>query len=112
MACGRFIRAILEDRPLKIFGDGEQTRDFTFIDDVVAANLAAGKCTAAGIACNVGSGSRISINGMLAILARLLGRPLHVRYTQNERGEPLHTLADTSQAAELFGYRPQVSLRA
>jgi nucleoside-diphosphate-sugar epimerase len=112
MACERFIRAILEDRPLQVFGDGEQTRDFTFIDDVIAASLAAGKSTATGVVCNIGSGSRTSINGVLGILTRLLGRPLHVRYTQNERGDPWHMLADISRATELFGYKPHVSLQA
>lgn len=112
MACGRFISAILEDQPLQVFGDGEQTRDFTFIDDVVAATLAAGKSTATGVVCNIGSGTQTSINDVLAILARLLGRPLHVRYTESKRGEPLHTLADTSRAAALFNYRPYVSLQA
>jgi len=112
MAFGRFIRAILEDRPIGIFGDGEQARDFTFIEDIVAANLAAGKTAAAGVVCNIGGGSRISVNGVLAILARLLDRPLHVRYAQSERGDVLYTSADTCLAAELLGYTPRVRLEA
>ncbi len=110
MAFGRFIRAILDERPIGIFGDGEQTRDFTFIEDIVAANLAAGKSAAAGVVCNIGGGSRISVNGVLALLAGILHRPLHVQYSGSERGDVLHTSADTRLAAELLGYRPRVRL--
>lgn len=110
MAFHRFIRAILEGRPIQVFGDGEQTRDFTYIGDIVAANLAAGKCDAAGVALNIGGGSRVSVNQVLAVLARHLDRPLHVRYSGTEHGDVRHTSADTSLAAELLGYAPQVSL--
>jgi nucleoside-diphosphate-sugar epimerase len=110
MAFHRFIRAILADRPIQVFGDGEQTRDFTFVGDIVAANLAAGRCDAAGVVCNIGGGSRVSVNQVLATLARILDRPLHVRYAGNERGDVRHTSADTSLAAQLLGYAPQVDL--
>jgi UDP-glucose 4-epimerase len=110
MAFHRFIRAILADRPIQVFCDGEQTRDFTFVGDIVAANLAAGTCDAAGVVCNIGGGSRVSVNQVLATLARILDRPLHVRYAGTERGDVRHTSADTSLAAQLLGYAPQVGL--
>jgi nucleoside-diphosphate-sugar epimerase len=110
MAFHRFIRAILADQPIQVFGDGEQTRDFTFVGDIVAANLAAGRCDAAGVVCNIGGGSRVSVNQVLATLARILDRPLHVRYAGTERGDVRHTSADTGMAAQLLGYAPQVDL--
>lgn len=108
----RFIRAILADRPLTVSGDGERPRDFTAIADVIAATLAAGKTDAAGIACNIGGGARTSIDNVLAHLARLLRRPLRVRYTDPRCGATPHTIADGSRAAELLGYRPRVRLAA
>ena len=85
-------------------------RSESSIEDIVAANLAAGKCAATGVVCNIGGDSRISVNGVLALLARLLDRPLHVGYAQSERGDVRHTSAGTRLAAELLGYAPRVSL--
>jgi nucleoside-diphosphate-sugar epimerase len=111
MAFNRFIRAVLEDRPIQVFGDGEQTRDFTFISDAVAANLAAGRSEVVGQALNIGGGSRVSVNQVLAVLGEVLGRQPRVEYTRVERGDVRHTSADTSAAARLIGYAPRVDLR-
>jgi nucleoside-diphosphate-sugar epimerase len=79
MGFHRFIRAAIDGRPITLYGDGEQTRDFTFVKDAVAATIAAGERGVNGRAYNVGGGSRVSINHVLDIIGRVAGRPLDVR---------------------------------
>lgn len=111
MAFHRFIRAINDNEELTIYGTGEQTRDFTFVDDIVAANLAAAQTEKAeGRVYNIGGGSRISVNGVLNILRRLAGQDIKVRYEPVQAGDPPHTYADTSRAARELGFSPQSSL--
>ncbi len=112
MAFHRFIRSILNGKALVIYGNGEQTRDFTFIDDIVEANiLAAVKTTPGGRVYNLGGGSRISVNGVLELLKELSGRAVEVRYEPVQAGDPPHTYADTSRAREELGFVPQTSLK-
>lgn len=111
MAFHKFIRAGLEGRPIEIYGDGEQTRDFTFVADAVDANLAAMARGTAGRVYNIGGGSRVSVNEVLATLGELLGRPLDVRHMGRALGDVTHTYADTSRAREELGFAPKVSLR-
>jgi nucleoside-diphosphate-sugar epimerase len=112
MDIDRFIRAILADRPLIVSGAGDQPRDFTAIEDVITATLAAGKTDAVGVACNVGGGTRVSIDNVLAHLARLLRRPLRVRYTESRCGDTPRAIADMSRAAALLDYRPRIRMEA
>jgi UDP-glucose 4-epimerase len=111
MAFHRFIRSALESRPIEIYGDGEQTRDFTFIADALDANVAAGDSAGSGVALNIGGGSRVSVNQVIAILEELLDRKIAVRYSDTARGDVRHTSADTGRARELLGYSPQIDLR-
>ena len=100
-----FLLARSEGRPLPIYGDGEQTRDFTSVRDVVSATMLAMDCkTADGRPINVGAGRAISVNR----IAALIGGPI-ARF-EPRPGEPRHTLADTSAAAQLLGWRPRVSV--
>jgi len=110
MAFHRFIRAALDGTPLTLYGDGEQTRDFTFVGDVVAANLAAAEHGALGCAYNIGGGSRVSVNHVLEIIARQSGRSLDVRRGATQKGDMRDTWADTSRAARDLGFRPAVSI--
>ncbi len=111
MAFHRFIRAILEGEELVIYGTGEQTRDFTFIDDIVEANLQAATAKdAAGRVYNLGGGSRISVNEVLELLKEISGLPLKVRYEKHQAGDPPHTFADTNRAREDLGFNPQTNL--
>jgi nucleoside-diphosphate-sugar epimerase len=112
MAFHRFIRSALEDRPINIFGDGEQTRDFTFISDALDANLAAATCEAAGMVMNIGGGSRVSVNDVIKRLRDLVGKDVRVSYTQAAQGDVRHTSADTRRAASVLNYAPKVDLRA
>jgi nucleoside-diphosphate-sugar epimerase len=110
MAFHRFIRAALLGQPLSVFGDGGQSRDFTFVEDVVQANLAAMDSDAAGAILNIGGGARVDLHGVLATLERILGRPVARTHGGPMRGDMRHTAADISRARRLIGYEPKWNL--
>jgi nucleoside-diphosphate-sugar epimerase len=110
MAFHRFIKATLEDKPITLYGDGEQTRDFTFVADAVAATIAAGERGVPGRAYNVGGGSRVSMNQVIDIIGRLAGKPLDVRREPAQKGDMRDTYADTSMARADLGFSPSVTL--
>lgn len=109
MAFNKFIRALLADQEIVIYGDGAQTRDFTFISDAVAANLACMEAPVAGEVFNIGGGSRISVNRVLEILGEVSGREVKVRHIETQKGDVRHTYADTTRAREALGFQPKVS---
>ena len=93
-------------------GDGTQSRDFTYIDNVVSANLLAARADAAAVSgktYNVGCGSRASLLDIIALLERMLGRPLERRHQPRRAGDVPHTLADIGRAKRDFGYEPLVA---
>ncbi len=105
MAFRRFCEAIAAGEPL--YGDGHRTRDFTFIDDVVAATRAAGAAErGGGRVFNIGGGSRVSLNRALELLAGHAGRPPDVRRGEREAGGAHETGADISRARAELGYAP------
>lgn len=110
MAFNKFIRAALGGQPITLFGDGEQTRDFTYVSDAVAATIAAGERGVAGRAYNIGGGSRVSVNQVLEIIGRLTGKPLEVRREAPQKGDMRDTFADTTRARADLGFAPAVSL--
>jgi UDP-glucose 4-epimerase len=105
-----FADRILQGRPLTIFGDGEQTRDFVNVHDVAAANLGAG--TTAGVrgVFNVGSGTRISINELARTMCAIAGRPVAVEYGPPRPGDVRDSLADVRAAAGAFGFAPRTGM--
>lgn len=106
----KFCTAFLEETQPVVFGDGEQTRDFTYVDNAVQANLLA--CEApnvSGKVFNVGCAARISLNEVLRALAKITGKPLEAKYEPTREGDIRDSLADISQAKEFLGYNPQVS---
>jgi UDP-glucose 4-epimerase len=106
----RFIRWAFLGEPLEVHGDGLQSRDFTFIDNVVSANLLAARChDGIGEAFNVGQGSAHTLLDLIHLLQDSLGMELPVRHTRGRAGDVRHTLADISNAARCLGYEPQVS---
>jgi UDP-glucose 4-epimerase len=112
MAFRRFCEAAVAREPIEIFGDGRQTRDFTYVGDVVAAVRAAGAADAVGgRVFNVGGGSRVSLNATLDMLAALAGRPLDVRRRDRESGDVQDTGADITSARSALGYEPETGLR-
>jgi UDP-N-acetylglucosamine/UDP-N-acetyl-alpha-D-glucosaminouronate 4-epimerase len=105
----KFCTAFLEDTQPVVFGDGEQTRDFTFVDNAVHANLLA--CEApnvAGKVFNVGCGARISLNEVLAALRKITGKALEAKYDPPREGDIRDSQADISEARKFLGYDPQV----
>jgi nucleoside-diphosphate-sugar epimerase len=113
MGFGKFIRAILDGREITIHGDGEQTRDVTYVADVVDANLAAGdpgRPLAPGAVYNIGGGSRVSVNHVLRVLEERMGRPARVRYDAQPPGEARDTHADCTAARRDLGYTPRTRL--
>lgn len=109
----RFISALLSDERPVIFGDGEQSRDFTYIENVVAANLSAASAPrAAGNVINVANGERITLNELLNELKQLTGRTdVTAEYRDSRVGDVRHSLADITLARELLGYESKVGLR-
>ena len=110
MAFHRFIRASIDRTPITLYGDGEQTRDFTFVADAVAATMAAGDRGMPGRAYNVGGGSRVSMNQVIDIIGRVAGRPLDVRHEPAQKGDMRDTYADTTLARADLGFAPSVTL--
>ena len=105
----KFCTAFLEDTQPIVFGDGEQTRDFTFVENAVQANLLA--CEApnvSGKVFNVGTGARISLNTVLSVLEKITGKRLEAKYEPPREGDIRDSQADISQAKTLLGYDPQV----
>jgi len=101
------------ERPV-IYGDGEQSRDFTYIDNVVDANLKASESTGAvGQVINIANGERISLNHLLDELKKLTGKTDVVAdYQEPRAGDVKHSLADISRARNLLGFEPKVDLRS
>ncbi|WP_019503973.1 NAD-dependent epimerase/dehydratase family protein [Pleurocapsa sp. PCC 7319] len=111
MAFHKFFKAAINDEPISIYGDGKQTRDYTFVSDAVAANLAAGEIPEAiGEAFNIGGGSRVTLIELLTIMEQVIGRPIRKNYVERAVGDARHTSADISKAKQILGYSPQVSL--
>lgn len=105
----RFATAFLQDEQPVVFGDGEQTRDFTFVDNAVEANLLACEAPAAsGKVFNIGTGDRYSLNQTLEILRRLSGKQLRARYEPPREGDIRDSQADITSAREFLGYEPAV----
>ena len=111
MGFHKFIEAALHDRPIVVYGDGEQTRDFTYVADAVEANWVALQPAAAGQVFNIGGGSRSSVNQVLATLDRILGRPIRREQRPPQPGDVRHTWADTTRAREALGFHPRISLQ-
>lgn len=111
LAISIFTRKMLANEPITVFGDGEQTRDFTYIDDIVRANCELLRTSAAdGHAMNIGGGHRITVNDLIVHLRDITKSTSEVVYSENQKGDAEHTLANLSFAKELIGYVPEVSI--
>ncbi len=110
MAFSRFIGAALEDRPIKVFGDGMQERDFTYVGDIVEATMAAGSRGEPGAVYNIAGGNHSTVAGVIEALERLTGRTLEIERSDAAVGDARRTGADIARAREDLGYDPAVSL--
>ena len=110
MAFNRFLRAARDGGPVTVFGDGLQTRDFTFVDDAVEANLLAATRGVPGGVYNIGGGSRVTVNEVLRMISRVTGREPVVDRQSTQKGDMRHTFADTSRAKAELGFTPRVGL--
>jgi UDP-glucuronate 4-epimerase len=110
MAFAQAIAALVDGRPFRLFGDGEQSRSFTYVADVVEATIAAMERAPAGSLLNVGGGVESTMNGMLALLERVAGRPLEIERIEAVPGDQRRTKADTERIRALLGWEPRTSL--
>jgi nucleoside-diphosphate-sugar epimerase len=110
MAFHIFLCAIYAGEPVLIYGDGEQTRDFTYISDVVQANILAMTRGEVGAAYNISGGSRVTVNRCLEVLRQVTCQELRVIHQEPQYGEMRHTYADISAAQQALGYEPRVTL--
>ncbi|MDJ0786656.1 MAG: SDR family oxidoreductase [Myxococcota bacterium] len=108
----RFVLACLKGETPTIYGDGEQTRDFTFVADVVEANLHAARAAdVSGLVMNVGGGRQTSLNTLLAMIGELAGTEVKAAYDETRQGDVRDSLADVSLLESRTGFRPAFSLR-
>jgi UDP-glucose 4-epimerase len=110
MGFHKFLKATLQGEPITVFGDGEQTRDFTFVADAVRATITAAMRGVPGRVYNIGGGSRVSIKQVLDMIGQVSGRRPLITVDAAQKGDMRHTSADTSLARADLGYRPAVGL--
>ena len=110
MAFHIFSRALLEGRPINIFGDGQQTRDFTFIQDALSANVLAAERGEPGSVFNIGGGSQITLRDAIALLEDAAGREAILNHEEVRRGDARHTSADIRKAERELGYQPTITI--
>ncbi|MHC4762566.1 MAG: NAD-dependent epimerase/dehydratase family protein, partial [Planctomycetota bacterium] len=107
-----FVTAILKDQPPTIFGDGEQTRDFTYIDNVVDANLLAARAKhIKGQVLNIACGQAVTVNEIIDVINQLTGKNIKPIYTDPRAGDIKHSLADITRAGKLIGYKPTIQFK-
>lgn len=110
MAFHRFFRWAIENKPIAVYGDGEQSRDFTHVNDIVEANWLASENGLPGEVFNIGGGSRISLNDVIPIIEDIAGREMKVRYEGTQKGDVRHTSADMTKARLELGYEPKTPI--
>jgi nucleoside-diphosphate-sugar epimerase len=110
MAFHRFLRAARDGEPITVFGDGLQTRDFTYVDDVVAAVRQAPLSGRRGCVYNVGGGVRVALNEVLRVVERVTARTLRIQRQEAQKGDMRDTFADTAAARRDLGFRSTVAL--
>jgi len=111
LAISIFTKALLNNEPLIVFGDGNQTRDFTYIDDIINANIKLLKTSRAdGKIINIGSGKNFNIITLIKKLEEITGHATQIIYSKPQEGDAVATKADTTLAKRLIGYKPRVSI--
>jgi nucleoside-diphosphate-sugar epimerase len=111
MAFGRFMEALVDDEEIEIYGDGEQTREFTYVSDAVDGTVKAAAADVVGQIINLGGGSRVTVNRVLATLEDISGLKARRQFLPAAPGDPRHTGASINLARERLGWEPRVALR-
>ena len=111
MAFHRFFRWALQGNRIEVYGDGEQSRDFTHVSDIIEANWLAFQKASPGEVFNIGGGSRITLNEVIEIIKEMTGVNFEVRYKDVQKGDVRHTSADMTKAKQELGYNPLVSIK-
>ena len=109
MAIHKFVRAILDSEEIVVYGDGMQTRDFTYVDDAVEATMLAAESKNMGEVFNVGGGTRISINELIKRLEEIIGIKAKVQYIEKQKGDVINTLSDINKIKN-WGWTPKISI--
>ncbi len=111
MAFHLFIKNILNNKPIKVFGDGNQKRDFTYVTDIVNATIASAIHPGDNECFNVGSHRATSVNDLFAIMKKLCNKDnINIEYVEKQKGDVLHTYSEIDKAVKLINYSPAVSL--
>ena len=111
MAFSRFFRSIIKDKKLTIFGNGEQTRDFTYVDDVIEATINASTSDSVGEVLNVGGGSIFSLTEIIEFMKEITEKELEINFEKEQKGDVKYTNADISKAKKLINYKPSRDIK-
>ena len=110
MAFHKFFKAIAEDKQITVYGDGNQTRDFTYVDDIIEANFSSLKNGVPGEIYNIGGGSRKKLEEIFPILESICQKKIKMFREEKQKGDVPHTLADIQKAHKELNYSPQIQL--
>lgn len=110
MAIFKFVNNIFNNREINVYGDGLQTRDFTYISDVVEANLLAAKSDIAGEVFNIGGGNNITVTDLIKHIENAVGKEAKINYTEPQKGDVKDTLSDASKARKLMNWKTRVNI--
>jgi nucleoside-diphosphate-sugar epimerase len=111
MAFNKFIRSMLSEMDIIVYGNGQQTRDFTFVSDIVEANMLVLENEINNGIFNIGGGTTTTINEVIQILQTLNEKDVNVKYQNSEKGDVKHTCADINRAKRVLGFRPTISIK-
>ena len=111
MAFTRFFNSIIKDKKLSIFGNGEQTRDFTYVDDIVKATINAATSDSVGEILNVGGGSVFSLSQIIEFMKEITEKEFEIDFNAEQKGDVKHTSADISKAEKLINYKPNTDIK-
>lgn len=110
MAIHKFIKAILNGDQITIYGDGTQTRDFTYVQDVVNANILSAKSRVGGEIFNIGGGNQITVNDLIKEIERITGKKAKMNYVEKQKGDVEDTWADTQKAQQILGWKAKTGI--
>jgi nucleoside-diphosphate-sugar epimerase len=110
MAFHKFFKSISENREITVFGDGQQTRDFTYIDDIIKANLSSIENGKAGETYNLGGGTQRKLIDIIPVLEEISRKKVKIRYVAGQKGDVRHTFADIQKAKDDLKYSPEITL--